>query len=302
LRLFTFEPYSELAARLASILELRGIESFECGHFKNGELYIRLHSDVSGDPCLVLGSIAPPESNLVRFTLLCHTLAEAGADTVIALIPYLSYSRQDRRQPGFSLAAAWTGELLKASMVDDLLTLDLHSERVREFFPVRLTNLESASLFAPQFRDQLNAGWTLVAPDAGAVPRCQALARAAGAEPLIAHFEKTRTESGVTSSLAGSVTERAIVFDDILDTGETLVACCRGLRSAGVRRIRLAVTHGLFTGTAWHELWTLGVEDILATDSVLPSRAADPRIRVLSCAEVIAQAVRHWEPHVYVEA
>jgi ribose-phosphate pyrophosphokinase len=98
------------------------------------------------------------------------------------------------------------------------------------------------------------------------------------------------------------VTEKALVFDDILDTGETLVECCKGLRNAGAKQVRVAVTHGLFTGTAWRALWGLGVDQILTTDSVQPIRINDPRVRVLSCSALLAESCGLKEMKHHVEA
>lgn len=289
MKLFALDPYRALGEGIASGIDGRSVETAEWSRFKNGELKVSLDTEVSGYPCMVLGTVEPPEINLACFLLLCDTLRRNGAVRVEAVLPYLAYSRQDRPEPNRSLAAAWLGELMKASGVGAVHTIDVHSQGAVRLFPIPVNSICPARLFAAALPECLAPGWTLVAPDSGAIPRCKRLGQALGGQMRTVHFEKSRTEGGIASKLVGYVSESALVVDDILDTGETLIACCKGLRDAGTRKILVAVTHGLFTGSAWEALWGLGVSQILCTDSVLPVRSSDPRIRVLSCSPLLAE-------------
>lgn len=302
MKLFALQPYTGFGEELASIAKIGSTETFETGRFENGELWVSVPRRVTGHRCFVVGTVEPPEENLAQFLLLCHTLTQNGATDVQAILPYVAYSRQDRAQPGRSLASAWLGELFLACGVSAVHTLDIHSKNAAKSIALPLRPLSSAKLFAANLSYCQDPSWTLVAPDKGAITRCQALQGALDRTGDITFFEKVRSDSGVTSRLMGSTTAKALIVDDILDTGGTLIACCKGLKAAGVTEILIAVTHGLFTGTRWQELWDLGVKGIFTTDSIYPVRSADPRIRVLSCSALFAGIGLLKEATSHVEA
>ena len=261
--------------------------------FANSELYVDLETDVAGSACAVIGALAPPDSQMLAYLLLGDTLKRHGAARVTAVLPYLGYARQDRPSARRSLAAAWTGALVSASGFDAAVTVDVHSELAAGLFPVPVTSLSPARLFAGQLGKR-SPGLTLVAPDEGAIARCRVVGEAAEIEAPVAYLKKRRTPEGVVhGDLVGEVGRTAVVVDDILDTGGTLVSCCRELRARGVRDVTILVTHGLFTGSGWEELWSLGVTRILCTDSV-PEVAASPPagVTVLSIRPLVMEALR----------
>jgi ribose-phosphate pyrophosphokinase len=163
--------------------------------------------------------------------------------------------------------------------VDELVTVDLHSERARGLLCLPVTSLSSADLLAAAVGPVVTGETVVVSPDRGAIARSRALARALGVDALC-WLEKRRERERVTHTrLVGELRRVAVVVDDMLDTGGTLISCCRELRARGVEELTLAVTHGLFTGRAWRQLFQLGVGVIHTTDSV-PSAAASASERV----------------------
>ena len=267
---------------------------FRVGRFDNGEMFIQLDTPVAGEPCLVLGSIAPPEEQLFSTLLLAHTLRKEGAKQVTAVLPYLGYSRQDKNKPGESLAAAWTGAMAYASGVDRVITIDVHSPDDQRLFPIPLISISSATILGAALNRHQLSGATIIAPDEGAIPRCEAVREAAGLEPAaIPWFEKHRAETGIQHvRFTGDVGLEAVLVDDILDTGATLISACQRLLCAGVEDIQIMVTHGLFTGTEWERLWELGVSRIFCTDTI-PRRAGinDARIVTLPAHALLARTL-----------
>lgn len=260
--------------------------------FANRELSLTVEADVRGKGCAVLGSIAPPDEQLLAFTLAVDTIKRQGAARIVALLPYLAYARQDKEEPGKALGIAWAGETLRAVGVDQLVTIDIHSPRAAGLLEMPVTSLSPADLFAAQMRRLELLDATVVAPDEGAIERSSAVAAAAGIEAPIAHLSKERAPAGVVhGELVGEVGRRAVVVDDILDTGGTLVSCCRELARAGVEETTAMVTHGLFTGERWRELLPL-VAGLYVTDSV-PDLAARPPegARVLSVQPLLESAL-----------
>jgi ribose-phosphate pyrophosphokinase len=185
------------------------------------------------------------------------------------MAPYLGYARQDAAPPRRSLGAAWAGTLLRASGVDELVTIDIHSTDATACFPMPVTSLSPASLFAQELRRGPLDDLTVVAPDEGAIDRCAAVATAAGIARPVAYMRKQRTAAGVAHlACVGEVSSRVALVDDILDTGGTLLSACAELRRLGAREILVMVTHGTLSGERWRGLPAAGAGRLLVTDSV----------------------------------
>ena len=268
-----------------------GFERVVVGRFPNGELHVEVPERVEGRRCIVVGSISPPAGNLERLTLTAHALRRAGAQRVTAMLPHLAYARQDRAVRTESLGLAWVGELLRASGVNEVVCVDVHCADAGDLLQLPLTSLSPAGLLTTALTERWRQEVTFVAPDEGAIDRCSAAADAASVDRPILWGRKRRTPTGVEHlGLVGVPTRRAVVVDDILDTGGTLVSCCRQLRDAGVSQIGVMVTHGLFTGEHWRELLSEGVERIWITDTVL-SRRRPGRVRVVPVASLLASVL-----------
>jgi ribose-phosphate pyrophosphokinase len=292
--LFAFPEWESMAARLRKSAPRLSAGRFHARRFNNGELCIEVDTPVAGEHCAILGSFTPPDASLFSTLLLAHTLRKEDAKRITGVLPYLAYSRQDKEKPGQSLAAAWTGELARASGFDRVITVDAHSSEAERLFQIPLISLSPAPIFAAALESYQLSGATIVAPDRGAVGRCEALAAAAGLSPTaIAWFEKHRVDSGIEhAGFNGEVGTQVVIVDDILDTGATLISACLRLLCAGVEDVQIMVTHGLFTGKDWEELWNLGVSRIFRTDTVpIGVGADDARIVTLSVIPLLAEAL-----------
>jgi ribose-phosphate pyrophosphokinase len=289
--LFSFPGYESISQQLRTTASVQA-GRFAVARYANGELHARFEDPVSGNHCLILGTIAPPDECLMSVLLLADTLRRERAGKITAVLPYLAYSRHDKDKRGESLCTAWVGGLLKSSGIDEVFTVDVHSERDKQLFPIPLISLSTADLFADVIRKQGLMDASVVAPDNGAIGRCEAVKEAArsprGETP---YFEKKRTERGIVHyGPIGTVGARVVIVDDMIDTGETLIATCEKLRSVGVQDIYILVTHGLFTGSSWVRLWSSGVKHIFCTDTVpLRSGIDSANITVLSVGSLIAR-------------
>ncbi len=291
--LFSFPAYENISRQLRTLASVKG-GRFTVSRYANQELHANIEESVTDEHCLILGTIAPPDDCLLSVLLLAETLEKEGARKITALLPYLAYSRQDKEKPGESLGTAWVGALLKSSGIDDVVTVDVHSERDKQLFRIPLTTVSTNSLFADTLRKQELLDATIVAPDNGAISRCEAVKRTAGM-PVgeTPYFEKKRTNQGITHyGPIGRVGKKVVIVDDMIDTGGTLVSACEKLRAVGVAEIYILVTHGLFTGPSWPQLWSLGVRRIFCTDTVpLPSGIEATNISVISAIPLIRECL-----------
>ena len=181
--------------------------------------------------------------------------------------------------------------MLRASGIRAVVCVDVHSGIAGNVLGLALTSLSPAELLAGVLPEAWRADVTFVAPDEGAVDRCAAVAGAAGVDRPVVWARKRRTRTGVEHyGLVGSPSRRAVVVDDILDTGDTLVSCCGQLHDAGVRQIGVIATHGLFTGERWRALFSEGVQEVWITDTVL-SRRRPPQAHIVPVAPLLARVL-----------
>lgn len=289
--LFHTPPYAAMAAHLRTALGAG--EGVCCLHrFPNGELSLRVGSGVERIPCLVLGSVAPPDENLLAILQLIDTLRRHGAAEVTLLLPYFGYSRHDRPD-GRASTFALIGALLRAAGVRRIITVDVHNPLAAHELPVETISLSPAPLFATRLGEL--PGAALVAPDRGALPRCEAIKIALRGEYRIVSFRKQRTDAGVSSTLEGEPGRENILIDDMLDTGTTLILAAEALVARATHPSTVVVTHGLFTGTEWPRLWRLGVQRIITTDTVPIERGGelDGRIERVSVVPLLSEFLRH---------
>lgn len=287
---FTFPYYDYLATSL-KISSNEGQFSLE--RFTNQELHLTLKTSVTSASCIVLGSLSPPEINLISFLILCHTLKKEKAKKITALIPYLAYTRHDKEETHKSHITPLVGQLLKTSGIDRVITCDVHSSMVENLFPIPIISLSPAKIFASELKKISFLDATIVSPDKGAINRCEDVVRELKMNSPVTYISKKRTDVITHFELHGNVKERVVIIDDILDTGKTLISCCEKLLEKGVKEIIIFITHGLFTGDEWKRLWDLKVKKIYCTNSLpLPKHLlSEKRISVLSIIPLINETL-----------
>lgn len=265
----------------------------EIMRYPNGEMYAQTSGDVQGQDCVICGSIAPPDAQMLSLLNLCNALKFAGAKSVTLALPYLAYARHDKPAKGQSAGTALVGSLLRAAGADRIFTIDAHSNNVGKIMRLPVASQLATQLFLPYIKE---VGWrtpTVAAPDKGALGRARILAQEIGSDKII-QLVKKHTDDTVHINIIGDAPgERVILVDDILDTGNTLISACEMLRSKGAKEFVVVITHGLFSGETWTKLFDLGVTKIFVTDTC-PQAAAKPRsgIHVLPTALLLADWVK----------
>lgn len=283
---FTFPEYQYLQSAFESFIE----GQFEIKHFPNREMYITVDTDVSGKDCLIIGTIGPPDENLIKVLFLAHTLKKEGANKITLLLPYLAYARHDKQKKGESLITEEIGRLLEISHVNEVITIEAHSQTLNKLYPIPVISLSAAELFGEKIEKLSLENPTFIAPDEGAISRTQELFNESGRNGSTAYFKKQRSDDEkIRSELEGKVSNEAIVVDDILDTGSTLVSACEHLQAKGVKEIYIMVTHGLFTGDIWKKLWDLNVKKIYCTDTIPNQAPESSNITIISILPIIKE-------------
>lgn len=265
--------------------------------FLNGEFSLRIPS-VSGVAC-VIGRCDPPAENLVRTLFLIDTLRRSGSKKIILVLPYFGYCRQDRQvQPGDGVPAGCISSLFTALKVDEIITADLHSQRIAHECPVPLSDISLLPLMARALQAELpKSECAIISPDKGGCARAEKMASLLGRDPSsIVWIEKERDRQGVVSAKkihGTSDTRVAVLVDDIIDTGGTIVQTVRLLRENGFQEFYLCATHGIFSNTAASVLKESGFKKIILSDTLPLSRdvTALLPIEVVGAADFLGDAV-----------
>lgn len=279
---FSFSDYKAIGQAILESGENTAGE-FEIKTFGNGELYCDVATNVDGKECAVVCSLVAGTE--LQSLLLSHTLKLLGAKKVTLIASYLGYMRQDKREPGRSMGSIWTGALMRSSGIDEVITVDLHSELAGKNLEIPIRSLVSTPVFAEAIGYFIDQDTMILAPDDGALEAARRISDALPNKLPVNHLNKVRTESGVTVTANGKVSSRVIMVDDILDSGGTLVAACKVLRGLGVKDVIICVTHGQFVGTKWQELFEIGVSKIFTTDS-LPKIPSHDKIQIVSLSSI----------------
>jgi ribose-phosphate pyrophosphokinase len=298
--------YGERVARhLGSSLEQHEEREFEDGEHKARPLVNVRNRDVFVLQSLYGDPDASVNDKLCRLLFLIGALRDASAATVTALVPYLCYARKDRKtQPRDPVTTRYVAALFEAVGCDRVVTIDVHNLMAyQNAFRCRTEHLEATTLFVNYFTEVVGAEEvTVVSPDPGGVKRAERFQVALGrrlARPVASAFvEKYRAAGRVRGeSLIGPVKERsAIILDDLISTGGTILRAARACRAHGARHVFAAATHGLFMSGAEPLLQEAAIDGIVVTDTVPPFRlapgAVGTRVTVLDSAPLLAEAIR----------
>ena len=308
LSLFGLGASRALAERVAAELEVPLAPHEERG-FEDGEHKARPLQDVRGHDVFVIHSLhgepgESPNDKLCRLLFFCGALKDAGAAQVTAVTPYLCYARKDRRtKANDPITTRYVAAMIEAMGVGRLIAVEVHNVAAFEnAFRCPTWHIDSAPLFARHFAPLLGAAPAVaVSPDAGGAKRAEqfrvALAGLTGREVAGAYVEKFRSSGVVTGGrLVGEVRGRtAVIVDDLISTGGTLVRAATACRAAGAERVFAAAAHGLFIGGAPELIETPALERIVVLDTIPPFRLTPEvlaaRVSVIDAAASLARAI-----------
>ena len=272
--------------------------------FSNDDLYIQLGESVRSKDVFIIQSLSAPASDhLLELLMMLDIARSGGAASVNAVIPYYSYGRSDKKdEPRVCITGGLVADLLRTAGAQRVITMTLHSPQVHGFFQMPVDHLTAASVYVDHFRRlgvQGNPEAIVVSPDHGNSKRAQQLADALGIGLAVGDKRRVSDEKVTVDRILGHHLDRvrhAIVFDDEIATGGSIVEVVRILQRIGIPAFTIACTHGLFAGKAPARLRELeGVREILSTDTIAMSEATRAQMpgnfAVLSVASIFAKAI-----------
>lgn len=265
--------------------------------FSDGETCFQIKENVRGaDVFVVQPTSHPVDVHLMELLLMIDAFKRSSAWRITAVIPYYGYSRQDRKdRPRVPISAKLVADLLQVAGANRALTLDLHAPQIQAYFDVPVDHLYATPVMVDYFKKKDLSNTTVVAPDAGGVERARFFAKKL--DTPLAIVDKRRVDIDVSEviHLIGDIKGLdALIIDDIIDTGGTLVKTVDMLMNKGARRVFACCTHPVLSGSAVERIASSAMEELVVTNSIplSPKAQACSKIKVLSVGELLASAIR----------
>ncbi len=262
-------------------------------HFADGEFSVSYEESIRGRHVFLVQSTFPNSDNLMELLLMIDAAKRASAKSIIAVIPYFGWARQDRKdKPRVSIAAKLVADILSVAGIDRLITMDLHADQIQGFFDVPVDHLYASTVFVPYIQSLNLENLVIATPDVGGSKRASSYSKYLGVPLVLCH--KTREKANVVASIQiiGDVKDKNVVLiDDMVDTAGTITKAADVMKAAGARSVRAIATHSVMSGPASERVQNSQLEELVFTDSI-PYSNRCAKVRQLSIADMFAETIR----------
>jgi len=297
-RIFSGSSNRPLAQVIAAHLGLP-LEETHISRFSNDNLYIQLGASVRSRQVYIVQTLAPPvNDHLMELLMMIDIARSAAAKEIHAVIPYYSFARSDKKDaPRISITARLVADLLDTAGATHVMTMTLHSPQVHGFFPMPTDPLTARYTFYDYFKVRDLSNTIMVTPDIGQGKSAIRFAAQLGLPMAFGNKERLSDTKVVISGLTGQSArgfKRALIYDDEIATGGSVVELCRVLIEQGIEDIWVSCTHGVFTGKAFEKLAAVPqISEIVTTDTVnIPIEKRPKNLKVLSVAPIFGEAIK----------
>jgi ribose-phosphate pyrophosphokinase len=284
-----------LAEDIASYIgqDLTKAEVFK---FNNDNTFVKILENVrERDVFIIQPTAFPVNDNIMELLIMIDAAKRASAGRITSVIPYFSYARTDKKdQPRVPITGRLIADLITTAGSDRVMMMDLHAGQVQGFFSATVDELTALPILASYFVEKKLDNWVVVSPDIGGTKRARDFANKLGAPLAIIEKRRIGNKDTVeTLNIIGEVENRsAILFDDEINTGGTMIAGSKILKENGVKDVYVAATHGVFpNGSLEKILSSEEIKEIVVTDS-LPIENVSPKLNILSISELLGEAIK----------
>jgi ribose-phosphate pyrophosphokinase len=270
----------------------------ELGHstvnvFSDGEFMTSYDDNIRGRDVFIVQSTFPPMENTFELMMMTDAARRASAKSIVAVIPYFGFARQDRKdRPRVSITAKMIANLLQAAGVSRVITIDLHADQIQGFFDVPVDHLYASSIFIPYLRSLNLKNLTMASPDTGGTRRAATYAKAMNTDFVICYKQRAKPNQIARMALVGDVKDRDVVLvDDIIDTAGSITRAAQLIMDNGARSVRAFCTHPVFSGEAYERIGASAFKEVVVTDTI-PLKKEMDKITVISTAELFADVIK----------
>ena len=270
-----------------------------CTHFSDGEIYVEIKENVRGLNTFVVQSTCTPVNQaLMELLIMIDALKRASAGSIIAVVPYFGYARQDRKvKPRTPITAKLVADLISSAGADRVLSMDLHAGQIQGFFNIPFDHLYAMPVFIEELTSlgYRSEDTVVISPDAGGVERARAYSKRLNGG--MGFIDKRRPEANVSEvmNVIGEVAgKNVIIVDDIIDTAGTLCNAAKAVIENGAKSVMACASHGVFSGEAIARITASPLERVIVTNTIplSPAGLACKKINVLSVGRLLGEAVK----------
>ncbi len=264
--------------------------------FSDGEVRVQINESMRGGDVFVIQSLSyPANQHIMELLLIIDALKRASAGRITAVIPYFAYARQDRKdRPRVPISARLLADIITVAGANRVVTIDLHSPQIQGFFDIPVDNLYALPVIYEYINKHLDLRDPIVvSPDAGGVERARQLANKLGCGIAIIYKRRPEPNKAEVFDVVGEVEgKEAIIVDDIIDTGGTVVAASNLLLNKGAKRVIVCATHGVLSGPAVDRLVDSPIEKVIITNTIPVGEKSFHKLEVISVAPLLAETIK----------
>ncbi len=268
-----------------------GKMNIEC--FADGEFSVSYEESIRGSQVFLVQSTFPSSDNLMELLLMIDAAKRASAHSIIAVIPYFGWARQDRKdKPRVSIGAKLIADMLSAAGINRLITMDLHADQIQGFFNVPVDHLYASAIFV----DYINSleekdNLVIATPDVGGTKRASSYAKYFGMPMVIGYKLRKKANEISEMQIIGDVAGMDVLLvDDIVDTAGTITKAADLMMAKGAKSVRAIASHAVMSDPASTKVDQSALTEIVFTDSIPYSKKCE-KVKVLSIADVFANAI-----------
>lgn len=261
--------------------------------FADGEFEVGFEESIRGAEVYLVQSTFPSADNLMELLLMVDAAKRASARTIVAVIPYFGWARQDRKdKPRVSIAAKLVADLLTAAGIDRLITMDLHADQIQGFFDVPVDHLYASSIFIPYIESLHLKDLVMASPDVGGAKRANSYAKYFDVPLVLCHKQRAKANVVANMTVIGEVKDKNVILvDDIVDTAGTITKAADLLMAQGAKSVRALCSHPVMSDPATERVNASGLTEIIFTNSI-PYKHEDSKATVLPVAKLFADTIR----------
>lgn len=262
-------------------------------HFADGEFEVSFEESIRGCEVYLVQSTFPNSDNLMELLLMIDAAKRASAASIIAVMPYFGWARQDRKdKPRVSIAAKLVADLLSAAGVDRVIAMDLHADQIQGFFNVPVDHLYASSVFIPYIESLHLENMVIATPDVGGAKRANNYAKYFDVPLVLCHKQRAKANVVASMTVIGDVKDKnVILIDDMVDTAGTITKAADLMMEKGAKSVRALCTHAIMSDPASDRVNESGMVEIMFTNSI-PYKGNCKKCTILSVARLFADTIR----------
>ncbi|MGL5262904.1 MAG: ribose-phosphate pyrophosphokinase [Bacteroides sp.] len=262
-------------------------------HFADGEFSVSYEESVRGANVFLVQSTFPNADNLMELLLMIDAAKRASAKSIVAVVPYFGWARQDRKdKPRVAIGAKLVADLLTVAGIDRLITMDLHADQIQGFFNTPVDHLYASAVFMPYIKSLNLENLVIATPDVGGSKRANTYSKYLGVPLVLCNKTRERANEVATMQIIGDVQDKNVILvDDIVDTAGTITKAANVMLEAGAKSVRAIASHCVMSDPASERVTGSSLTEMVFTDSIPFLKKCD-KVKQLSIADMFAETIK----------